>query len=324
MSSSLVNLLPETRHVSAAQRILKPTTQAIPLLDNDLAKYYGLAHTGQLLIYYYFRSSALVANPLTTMIEDLVTLALSQCLFCAICLPSVGNWYSGTDAGEMVKGSAASGRGQKSSSGTSKKKSGKAGRDTGGSWQSRILVGHVPHSCTIHVLTKFEPTSIALILSLMIPTVPLMVLALILGAPLYPTNLLPHTLVLSAHVSLLGTLPIFYTHGVSAAAWKDVSAAWLPFDEAGVWAGTVGAVVGAWFGAIPMALDWDREWQKWPCTVLWAAVLGWGIGRMLTNGLSLAIGRRIDLSVTEYPTSQPSQQQQSTSVTAAIEQKKDE
>ena len=127
-----------------------------------------------------------------------------------------------------------------------------------------------------------------------------MVLALILGAPLYPLDLLPHTLVLALHVSLLGTLPIFYTHGVAGAAWHDVSAAWLPFDEAGVWGGTVGALMGGWFGAIPIALDWDRDWQKWPCTVLWGVVLGWGLGRAATNGLRLGIGRRIDLSVTEY------------------------
>ncbi|KAK5092006.1 Glycosylphosphatidylinositol (GPI) anchor assembly protein [Exophiala xenobiotica] len=120
-----------------------------------------------------------------------------------------------------------------------------------------------------------------------------------------------------AHVSLLGTLPIFYTHGVSTAAWRDVSAAWLPFDEAGVWGGTVGAMVGGWFGAIPIALDWDREWQKWPCTVLWGAVLGWGVGRVLTNVLRLGVGRRIDLNVTE--TLPPSEAERE-----KIEQKKDD
>lgn len=305
MTSPLVNFLPETRHVSAKQRLLKPTTQAIPLLDGELAKYYSLAHTGQLLIYYYLRSSHLVSDPLTTMIQDLLPLAVSQSVFCAICLPTVGNWHSGTDAGEMIKGSATTpSKSGKGHSGSARKKPGKS-KDAGSSWSARIL-----------------PTLMALVLSLLIPVIPLMVLALVLGAPLYPTNLLPHTLILSVHVSLLGTLPIFYTHGVSAGAWKDVSAAWLPFDEAGVWAGSVGAVVGAWFGAIPMALDWDREWQKWPCTVLWAAVLGWGIGRLLTGGLKLGVGKRIDLSVTEYPI--PQQLQEPVAQKLAIEQKKDE
>jgi phosphatidylinositol glycan class F len=124
-------------------------------------------------------------------------------------------------------------------------------------------------------------------------------MALVLGAPLYPTSLLPTTLVLGVHVSLLGFLPIFYTHGVSAPAWRDVAAAWLPFDEAGVWAGTVGGMVGGWVGAVPMALDWDREWQKWPCTVLWGVVAGWAVGRILTNGARLGIGGRINLSERE-------------------------
>ena len=148
----------------------------------------------------------------------------------------------------------------------------------------------------------------ALVLSITLPPVPLMVLALVLGAPLYPTSLLSHTLALAVHVSLLAVMPLFYTHGVSAAAWKDISAAWLPFDEAGVWGATVGTLVGGWIGAIPIALDWDREWQKWPCTVLWGAVLGWFIGKSLTNVARMGIGRRIDLSVTEYPTAEENTQ----------------
>ena len=49
-------------------------------------------------------------------------------------------------------------------------------------------------------------------------------------------------------------------------------------------------------GAVPVALDWDREWQKWPCTVVWGTVMGWMAGRVLTSGLRLGIGTRIDLS----------------------------
>jgi len=46
-----------------------------------------------------------------------------------------------------------------------------------------------------------------------------------------------------------------------------------------------------------MALDWDRDWQAWPVTVLTGAYLGWAVGRVLTADLKLGIGRRIDMSV---------------------------
>ena len=128
---------------------------------------------------------------------------------------------------------------------------------------------------------------------------PLTLLALCLGAPLFPYAHIPHTMALAMHVSVLGFLPIFYTHGVSGGAWRDVAAAWLPFDQAGVWAGYVGCMVGGWIGAIPIALDWDREWQKWPCTVVWGMVMGWVIGRVLTNILRLGVGVRINLSEKE-------------------------
>ena len=154
MSSTLLNILPETKHVPAAERLLIPKTNAIPLLGSDLARYYSYAHTGQILVYYYFRASALVADPLATMIQDLFPVAISQCLFCAICLPSVGNWDSGTDAGEIIKGSASvAAKVQKSASASAKKRPGpgmksssrSAGavdpsRDGGGNWPSRILV----------------------------------------------------------------------------------------------------------------------------------------------------------------------------------------
>lgn len=306
MSSTLLNLLPESKHIPAAQRLLKPKTFAIPLLQTDLAKYYSYAHTGQVLLYSYLRAGALVADPLSTMIQDLVPLALSQSLFCAICLPSVGHWNSGTSDGEFIKGSAAESsknqKGGSTSANTSRKKLGAPGLKSVG---KTVATSDTARNSRSSWPGRIFPTILALVLSIIIPTVPLMVLALVLGAPLYPLYLLPHTLILALHVSLLGTMPIFYTHGVSGAAWRDFSAAWLPFDEAGVWAGTVGAMVGGWVGAIPIALDWDREWQKWPCTVLWGVVLGWALGRLITNGFRFGIGARIDLSVSEYLPSDP-------------------
>ena len=35
-----------------------------------------------------------------------------------------------------------------------------------------------------------------------------------------------------------------------------------------------GAVFGAWIGALPIPLDWDRPWQAWPVSCAAGAVLG--------------------------------------------------
>lgn len=40
----------------------------------------------------------------------------------------------------------------------------------------------------------------------------------------------------------------------------------------------IGTFVGAWIGAIPIALDWDRPWQSYPLTVAFASILGFIVG----------------------------------------------
>lgn len=40
----------------------------------------------------------------------------------------------------------------------------------------------------------------------------------------------------------------------------------------------IGAVCGAWAGAYPIALDWDRPWQAWPLTPAFGAILGYILG----------------------------------------------
>nr|PNR49715.1 hypothetical protein PHYPA_011611 [Physcomitrium patens] len=39
-----------------------------------------------------------------------------------------------------------------------------------------------------------------------------------------------------------------------------------------------GAVIGAWIGAFPMPLDWERPWQEWPISCTYGAVGGYLIG----------------------------------------------
>ena len=48
--------------------------------------------------------------------------------------------------------------------------------------------------------------------------------------------------------------------------------------EVGARASAFGACVGAWFGALPIPLDWDRAWQKWPVSVVRGMTLGHLVG----------------------------------------------
>ena len=45
-----------------------------------------------------------------------------------------------------------------------------------------------------------------------------------------------------------------------------------------------------------MALDWDRDWQAWPVTVLVGCYAGWAVGKTLL-GPFFYQGKRIDMGV---------------------------
>ncbi|KAI5860152.1 GPI biosynthesis protein Pig-F [Durotheca rogersii] len=130
-------------------------------------------------------------------------------------------------------------------------------------------------------------TLIAFILSA-IATPALHVVLVLFGAP-FLTHL-PHTLLCSLHLATLGLFPLFYTRGVSGKAWLEILSARAPLDE--VFGGLLGAGVGAWLGAVPIPLDWDREWQKWPVTILCGVYIGYLAGKLI-GGSSLALGKRL-------------------------------
>jgi len=59
----------------------------------------------------------------------------------------------------------------------------------------------------------------------------------------------------------------------------------------------LGTLIGAWAGAFPLALDWDRPWQAWPLVPAYGAVfghvLGSGYALLETSlGVLVAEGRR--------------------------------
>ncbi|PKS07810.1 hypothetical protein jhhlp_006418 [Lomentospora prolificans] len=126
--------------------------------------------------------------------------------------------------------------------------------------------------------TANPASSAALSLVLTALIVPFLHIVFVLfGAPFLTHQL--ETLLCSATLAILSVFPVFYAHGVDAGAWKAVCGFSAPLDETvgGFW----GGIVGAWLGAVPIPLDWDREWQKWPVTILCGLVGGYIIGRLI-------------------------------------------
>ncbi len=109
---------------------------------------------------------------------------------------------------------------------------------------------------------------------------------ILFGAPFLTHS--AHTVLCAAHLAVLALFPLFYVHGVDGAAWAAVGGFGAPLDE--TFGGLVGGVVGAWLGAVPIPLDWDREWQRWPVTILCGLYGGYVLGRAV--GGTVVWGKR--------------------------------
>lgn len=91
------------------------------------------------------------------------------------------------------------------------------------------------------------------------------------------------TLAFSGVLSSLAVMPVLW----SSVLWKEsaratpeaalhvfASFAWrTPLDRA-LLLQSYGALGGAWLGAIPIPLDWDRPWQAWPVTLVYGSLAG--------------------------------------------------
>lgn len=116
--------------------------------------------------------------------------------------------------------------------------------------------------------------------------------AITLGAPV-SIKYLPRTLYWSLLISLFTFTPAATIYGSSWGDWQRIFAKTRP-------AGSIdymvcfpahGAILGSWFGAWPMPLDWERPWQEWPICVTYGALVGYAIG-MVTSCLFVLLPSR--------------------------------
>ncbi|GMK59358.1 hypothetical protein CspeluHIS016_0703730 [Cutaneotrichosporon spelunceum] len=108
----------------------------------------------------------------------------------------------------------------------------------------------------------------------------------LLGAPL--SHIL-ETALLALTLALLTAWPVVYVLGLPGLHGDSVLARWRmtrlvcatdahDAKERALAYPLAGTLLGAWAGAVPLALDWDRPWQSWPLTPLVGALVGFVAG----------------------------------------------
>ncbi|ESK86824.1 phosphatidylinositol-glycan biosynthesis class f [Moniliophthora roreri MCA 2997] len=118
-------------------------------------------------------------------------------------------------------------------------------------------------------------------------SLPLHIVLVLLGAPI--ATHIPQTYFMALELSILILFVPAYTFGLPSLNTNQtegllVRLTWVrlfaefsirtPIERAMVYP-AIGAALGCWSGAIPIALDWDRPWQAWPLTPLYAGILGY-------------------------------------------------
>ncbi|KAF5932522.1 hypothetical protein HYC85_028693 [Camellia sinensis] len=90
----------------------------------------------------------------------------------------------------------------------------------------------------------------------------------------------------------LQVVPAVSVFGLSWTDWQQIFAHTKPSGSIDymVCLPAHGAVIGAWFGAWPMPLDWERPWQEWPICVSYGVIAGYLVAMVASFSFILLCG----------------------------------
>ncbi|WEW57346.1 Glycosylphosphatidylinositol (GPI) anchor assembly protein [Emydomyces testavorans] len=237
------------------------THPPVSILSSPTAQTFAYIHPLLVLSLFLIRFRELVADPVSTLAGLLPVVSAVQGVYVVICLPAAGKGGGGA--------------GKERGRGGSKRRIGSAG---GGESESG-LGGRV------------VPAILSLLLPLLLGTPLLAVLLVLFGAPI--TTHITHTVLCAAHMSVLAGTSLVYVHGTDGSVWREIWSASRAVDS--VWGAAVGTGVGAWLGAVPIPLDWDRPWQAYPITIVTGAYMGYAVGSSMGR-TPLFYGKRIQFT----------------------------
>ncbi|CAL9156287.1 unnamed protein product [Musa hybrid cultivar] len=118
--------------------------------------------------------------------------------------------------------------------------------------------------------------------------------AIVLGAPVGLKYWLS-TIYWSSLMSLFTFVPAVCVFGTSRTDWQRILAYSKPKEgvDCVISLPAQGAVIGAWLGAWPMPLDWERPWQEWPICVTYGAISGYSVGMFSSAVFVHLLGRKV-------------------------------
>ncbi|KAI1910999.1 Glycosylphosphatidylinositol (GPI) anchor assembly protein [Ophidiomyces ophidiicola] len=223
-----------------------------------------LSHLHPLVVLSLFtaRFQLLVDDPVSALASLLPVICAVQGIYVVVCLPTAKKVGSGKDKGRA---------GQKRRIGA-----------TGGGENENALGANV------------VPAILSLLLPILLGTPCITILLVLFGAP--ATTHVFHTILCATHMSVLAGTSLVYVHGTDGSVWREIWGASRAIDS--IWAAAVGTAVGAWLGAVPIPLDWDRPWQAYPITIVTGAYIGYALGSLLGR-TPLLFGKRIQFDSEE-------------------------
>ncbi|KAG5519595.1 hypothetical protein PMAC_001750 [Pneumocystis sp. 'macacae'] len=96
------------------------------------------------------------------------------------------------------------------------------------------------------------------------------------GAPVL--DYIWETALCALHLTTLGILPLICIFGMDTEKYAQLLSFELDlqtFQNLKLTIGFYSTFIGAWLGAIPIPLDWDRIWQKWPIPIVVGGYVGY-------------------------------------------------
>lgn len=131
---------------------------------------------------------------------------------------------------------------------------------------------------------KFQVANILKSLCLFVlGTIAFHIISVLYGAPL--TSQVEETSHYAALLSVNTVLPACMILGPNMETWIRVFLYKSPENplESSLCISCVCSILGAWLGAFPIPLDWDRPWQVWPVSCVIGNLIGYVVGLVIST-----------------------------------------